>query len=153
MVAAFRESDEPAADHPGRQDGPGFGHDRGQKVIFVGLPRPGFEVDVGPLFATPAETARRAVAEKVHVSRRGACSPPAKATTLVPELQAELKKLNREDIMVTVGGVIPPGDVEALKAAMAGGWQFPPGAAIADAAIAVLEALNEQPGYAQGEAA
>jgi methylmalonyl-CoA mutase len=72
--------------------------------------------------------------------------------TLAPELQAELKRLGREDIMIVVGGVIPPGDVEALKAAGAR-LVFPPGTVVADAAIAVLEALNEDLGYAQGEAA
>jgi methylmalonyl-CoA mutase len=149
MVAAFREAD-------GRpptiliakmgQDG----HDRGQKVIASGFGDLGFEVDPGPLFATPAETARRAVAENAHVV--GASSLAAGHLTLVPELQAELKKLGREDIMIVVGGVIPPGDVAALKAAGAR-LVFPPGTVIADAAIAVLEALNEELGYTQGEAA
>ena len=149
MVAAFREAD-------GRpptiliakmgQDG----HDRGQKVIASGFGDLGFEVDPGPLFATPAETARRAVAENAHVV--GASSLAAGHLTLVPELQAELKKLGREDIMIVVGGVIPPGDVAALKAAGAK-LVFPPGTVIADAAIAVLEALNEELGYTQGEAA
>ena len=149
MIAAFKEAD-------GRpptiliakmgQDG----HDRGQKVIASGFGDLGFAVDPGPLFATPAETARRAVAENAHVV--GASSLAAGHLTLVPELQAELKKLGREDIMIVVGGVIPPGDVEALKAAGAR-LVFPPGTVIADAAIAVLDALNEQLGYAQGEAA
>jgi methylmalonyl-CoA mutase len=149
MIAAFREAD-------GRpptiliakmgQDG----HDRGQKVIASGFGDLGFEVDPGPLFATPAETARRAVAENAHVV--GASSLAAGHLTLVPELQAELKKLGREDIMIVVGGVIPPGDVAALKEAGAR-LVFPPGTVIADAAIAVLEALNEQLGYTQGEAA
>jgi methylmalonyl-CoA mutase len=149
MVAAFREADgRPPTILVAKmgQDG----HDRGQKVISSGFGDLGFTVDVGPLFATPAETARRAVAEKVHVV--GASSLAAGHMTLVPELQAELKRLGREDIMIVVGGVIPPDDVEALKAAGAR-LVFPPGAVVADAAIAVLEALNQQLGYTQGEAA
>ena len=82
----------------------------------------------------------------------GASSLAAGHLTLIPELQAELKRLGREDIMIVVGGVIPPGDVATLKAAGAR-LVFPPGTVVADAAIAVLEALNEDLGYAQGEAA
>jgi methylmalonyl-CoA mutase len=82
----------------------------------------------------------------------GASSLAAGHLTLIPELQAELKKLGREDIMIVVGGVIPPADVEALKAAGAR-LVFPPGTVVADAAVAILEALNEDLGYAQGEAA
>jgi methylmalonyl-CoA mutase len=82
----------------------------------------------------------------------GASSLAAGHMTLVPELQAELKRLGREDIMIVVGGVIPPSDIEALKAAGAR-LVFPPGTVIADAAIAVLDALNEELGYSQGEAA
>jgi methylmalonyl-CoA mutase len=149
MVAAFAEAD-------GRpptiliakmgQDG----HDRGQKVIASGFSDFGFAVDPGPLFATPAETAARAVATNAHVV--GASSLAAGHMTLVPELAAELKRLGREDIMVVVGGVIPPADVEALKAAGAR-LVFPPGTVVADAAIAILEALNEDLGYTQGQAA
>ncbi|HEY2706535.1 MAG TPA: methylmalonyl-CoA mutase [Caulobacteraceae bacterium] len=149
MVAAFREADgRPPTILVAKmgQDG----HDRGQKVIASGFGDLGFEVDAGPLFATPAETAQRAVAEKVHVV--GASSLAAGHMTLVPELQAELKKLGREDIMIVVGGVIPPGDVAALKAAGAR-LVFPPGTVVADAAVAVLEALNEDLGYTQGQAA
>jgi len=149
MVAAFREADgRPPTILVAKmgQDG----HDRGQKVIASGFGDLGFEVDPGPLFATPAETARRAVEENAHVV--GASSLAAGHLTLVPELQAELKKLGREDIMIVVGGVIPPGDVAALKAAGAK-LVFPPGTVIADAAIAVLEALNAELGYTQGEAA
>jgi len=149
MVAAFREADgRPPTILVAKmgQDG----HDRGQKVIASGFGDLGFAVDPGPLFATPAETARRAVADNVHVV--GASSLAAGHLTLVPELQAELKKLGREDIMIVVGGVIPPGDIEALKVAGAR-LVFPPGTVIADAAIAVLEALNEELGYSQGEAA
>jgi methylmalonyl-CoA mutase len=149
MVAAFREADgRPPTILVAKmgQDG----HDRGQKVIASGFGDFGFQVDPGPLFATPAETARRAVAENAHVV--GASSLAAGHLTLIPELQAELKKLGREDIMIVVGGVIPPADVEALKAAGAR-LVFPPGAVVADAAVAILEALNQDLGYAQGAAA
>jgi methylmalonyl-CoA mutase len=149
MVAAFREADgRPPTILVAKmgQDG----HDRGQKVIASGFGDLGFEVDAGPLFATPEETARRAVAENAHVV--GASSLAAGHLTLVPALQAALKKLGREDIMIVVGGVIPPSDVEALKAAGAK-LVFPPGTVIADAAIAVLEALNAELGYTQGAAA
>jgi methylmalonyl-CoA mutase len=149
MVAAFRDADgRPPTILVAKmgQDG----HDRGQKVVASGFGDLGFSVDPGPLFATPAETARRAVADNVHVV--GASSLAAGHLTLVPELQAELKKLGREDIMIVVGGVIPPSDIEALKAAGAK-LVFPPGTVIADAAIAVLDALNEELGYSQGEAA
>jgi methylmalonyl-CoA mutase len=149
MVAAFGEAD-------GRpptiliakmgQDG----HDRGQKVIASGFGDLGFAVEAGPLFATPAETARRAVAENVHVV--GASSLAAGHLTLIPELQAELKRLGRDDIMIVVGGVIPPGDFEALRAAGAR-LIFPPGTVVADAAVAILESLNEDLGYTQGQAA
>jgi methylmalonyl-CoA mutase len=149
MVAAFREADGRAPTILVAKMGQD-GHDRGQKVIASGFGDFGFEVDPGPLFATPAETARRAVAENAHVV--GASSLAAGHLTLIPELQAELKKLGREDIMIVVGGVIPPADVEALKAAGAR-LVFPPGTVVADAAVAILEALNQDLGYAQGEAA
>jgi methylmalonyl-CoA mutase len=148
MVAAFREADgRPPTILVAKmgQDG----HDRGQKVIASGFSDFGFTVDVGPLFATPAETAARAVAEKVHVV--GASSLAAGHMTLVPELHAELQRLGRGDIMIVVGGVIPPADVEALKAAGAR-LVFPPGSVVADAAVAILEALNEDLGYTQGAA-
>jgi methylmalonyl-CoA mutase len=149
MVAAFREADGRAPTILVAKMGQD-GHDRGQKVIASGFGDFGFKVDPGPLFATPAETARRAVAENVHVV--GASSLAAGHLTLIPELQAELKKLGRDDIMIVVGGVIPPADVEALKAAGAR-LVFPPGAVVADAAVAILEALNQDLGYTQGEAA
>jgi methylmalonyl-CoA mutase len=148
MIAAFREADgRPPSILVAKmgQDG----HDRGQKVIASGFGDLGFDVDPGPLFATPAETARRAVDENAHVV--GASSLAAGHLTLIPELKAELKKLGREDIMIVVGGVIPPADVEVLKAAGAR-LVFPPGTVVADAAVAILEALNEDLGYAQGEA-
>ena len=149
MVSAFREADGRAPTILVAKMGQD-GHDRGQKVIASGFGDLGFAVDAGPLFATPAETARRAVAENVHVV--GASSLAAGHLTLIPELQAELKRLGREDIMIVVGGVIPPGDFEALKAAGAR-LIFPPGTVVADAAVAILEALNQDLGYAQEEAA
>jgi methylmalonyl-CoA mutase len=126
------------------------GHDRGQKVIATGFDDLGFSVDVGPLFATPAETAQAAVARNVHVV--GASSLAAGHMTLIPELRAELEKLGRSDIMIVVGGVIPKADFEPLKAAGAR-LIFPPGAVVADAAAAILDALNADLGYAQTAAA
>jgi methylmalonyl-CoA mutase len=146
MVAAFAEADgRPPSILVAKmgQDG----HDRGQKVIATGFDDLGFEVDVGPLFATPAETAAEAVARKVHVV--GASSLAAGHLTLVPELKAELEKLGRPDIMVVAGGVIPPADFQALKDAGAR-LIFPPGTVIADAAAAILDELNRDLGYAQG---
>jgi methylmalonyl-CoA mutase len=126
------------------------GHDRGQKVIATGFDDLGFEVEVGPLFATPAEAAQAAVTRNVHVI--GASSLAAGHLTLIPELRAELEKLGRSDIMIVVGGVIPKGDFEALKAAGAR-LIFPPGTVVADAATAILDALNADLGYAQTAAA
>ena len=125
------------------------GHDRGQKVIATGFGDLGFAVVVGPLFATPAETARAAVERGVHVV--GASSLAAGHLTLIPELRAELEKLGRGDIMIVAGGVIPHADFAALEAAGAR-LIFPPGTTVADAAMAILEALNHDLGYAQGEA-
>ena len=122
------------------------GHDRGQKVIATGFDDLGFSVDVGPLFATPAETAREAVEKGVHVV--GASSLAAGHLTLIPELRAELEKLGRNDIMIVVGGVIPPGDFQRLKDAGAR-LIFAPGTVIADAAAAILDELNRDLGYAQ----
>ena len=126
------------------------GHDRGQKVIASGFADLGFEVDIGDLFQTPAEAAAEAVAENVHVV--GASSLAAGHLTLVPELKAELAKLGRPDIMVVVGGVIPPEDFQALTD-MGVAAIFIPGTAVPDAAITVLERLNESLGYAQEQAA
>ncbi len=120
------------------------GHDRGQKVIASAFADLGFDVDIGPLFQTPAEAARQAVENDVHVI--GASSLAAGHLTLVPELRDELKKLDREDIMIVVGGVIPPQDFEALIEAGAHAI-FPPGTVIADAAIDLIERLNEMLGY------
>ena len=115
------------------------GHDRGQKVIATAFADLGFDVDVGPLFQTPAEVARQAVEADVHVI--GASSLAAGHLTLVPELRAELAKLDREDIMVVVGGVIPPDDVPTLKE-MGAAEVFLPGTVIADAALGLLEQLR-----------
>jgi methylmalonyl-CoA mutase len=126
------------------------GHDRGQKVIASGFTDLGFDVDIGDLFQTPAEAAAQAVAENVHAV--GASSLAAGHLTLVPELKAELAKLGRPDIMVVVGGVIPPEDFKALKD-MGVAAIFTPGTAVPDAAVTVLERLNELLGYAQEQAA
>jgi methylmalonyl-CoA mutase len=149
MTAAFREADGRAPTILVAKMGQD-GHDRGQKVIASGFGDLGFSADAGPLFATPAETAARAAAQDVHVV--GASSLAAGHLTLIPELKAELSKLGRDDIMIVVGGVIPPDDVEPLKAAGAR-LVFPPGTPVAEAAIAVLEALNQDRGYAQGKGA
>jgi methylmalonyl-CoA mutase len=144
-VAAFAEADGRAPTILVAKMGQD-GHDRGQKVIATGFDDLGFAVDVGVLFATPAETAREAVDKNVHVV--GASSLAAGHLTLIPELRAELEKLGRSDIMIVVGGVIPTGDFEALKAAGAR-LIFPPGTVIADAAAAILGELNRDLGYAQ----
>jgi methylmalonyl-CoA mutase len=115
------------------------GHDRGQKVIATAFADLGFDVDVGPLFQTPAEVARQAVEADVHVV--GVSSLAAGHLTLVPELREELAKLGGEGIMVAVGGVIPPGDWDALRAAGAAAI-FPPGTVIASAAGELLDRLE-----------
>ncbi|MFZ5721263.1 MAG: methylmalonyl-CoA mutase [Pseudomonadota bacterium] len=126
------------------------GHDRGQKVIASGFADLGFEVEIGDLFQTPAEAAAEAVEAGVHAV--GASSLAAGHLTLVPELKAELAKLGRPDILVFVGGVIPPEDFKALEE-MGVAAVFTPGTVIPEAAITVLERLNEQLGYAQEQAA
>lgn len=117
------------------------GHDRGQKVIATAFADLGFDVDVGPLFQTPAEVAAQAVEADVHVI--GVSSLAAGHLTLVPALREELSALERSDIMVVVGGVIPPGDFEELKQAGAAAI-FPPGTVIAEAAVDLLEQLEAQ---------
>jgi methylmalonyl-CoA mutase len=126
------------------------GHDRGQKVIASGFADLGFDVEIGDLFQTPAETAAQAVADGVHAV--GASSLAAGHLTLVPELKSELQKLGRADIMVVVGGVIPQEDFAALKD-MGVAAIFTPGTTVPDAAINVIERLNELLGYAQEQAA
>ncbi|MFD5347045.1 methylmalonyl-CoA mutase family protein, partial [Streptomyces anulatus] len=107
------------------------GHDRGQKVIATAFADLGFDVDVGPLFQTPGEVARQAVEADVHIV--GVSSLAAGHLTLVPALREELAAEGREDIMIVVGGVIPPQDIEALHEAGAASV-FPPGTVIPDAA-------------------
>ncbi len=126
------------------------GHDRGQKVVATAFADLGFEVVIGPLFQTPAEAARQAVDERVHVV--GASSLAAGHLTLIPELRGELDELGRPDVMVVVGGVIPPGDFQALRDAGAAAI-FPPGSVVAESAIQLLEALNARLGYSQEQAA
>ncbi len=115
------------------------GHDRGQKVIATAFADLGFDVDVGPLFQTPAEVAMQAVEADVHVI--GASSLAAGHLTLVPQLRAELAELGRPDIMIVVGGVIPPQDFDELRAGGAAAI-FPPGTVIADAVVELLDELD-----------
>jgi methylmalonyl-CoA mutase len=115
------------------------GHDRGQKVIATGFADLGFDVDVGPLFQTPAEVARQAVEADVHVV--GVNSLAAGHLTLVPQLREELAALGRDDVVVVVGGVIPPADVPALLEAGAAAV-FGPGTVLARAAVELLEKLE-----------
>ncbi|MCK5078373.1 MAG: methylmalonyl-CoA mutase, partial [Bacteroidales bacterium] len=111
------------------------GHDRGEKVVATGFADIGFDVDVGPLFQTPEETARQAVENDVHIV--GVSSLAAGHKTLVPQLIEELKKLDRDDIMVIVGGVIPPQDYDFLYKAGTVAI-FGPGTVISDAGIKLL---------------
>ncbi len=119
------------------------GHDRGQKVIASAFADLGFDVDIGPLFATPAEAARQAVENDVHIL--GVSSLAAAHLTLVPELKKELASQGRDDIMIVVGGVVPPQDYDAL---MKAGCEaiFPPGTVIADAAEKLLKTLEQASG-------
>ena len=114
------------------------GHDRGAKVVATGYADCGFDVDMGPLFQTPAESAREAVENDVHVL--GVSSLAAGHKTLVPQVIEELKKLGREDIMVVVGGVIPAQDYDFLYKAGAAAI-FGPGTSVAKAAVQVMELL------------
>ena len=120
------------------------GHDRGQKVIASAFADLGWDVDIGPLFQTPGEAARQAVEADVHVI--GASSLAAGHLTLVPELRKELAALGRDDIMIVVGGVIPPQDYDELLAAGAVAV-FPPGTVIHEAAGDLLDRLAERLGY------
>jgi methylmalonyl-CoA mutase len=119
------------------------GHDRGQKVIASAFADLGFDVDIGPLFATPAEAARQAIENDVHIL--GVSSLAAAHLTLVPELKAELTKQGRPDIMIVVGGVVPQQDYDALIKAGAEAI-FPPGTVIAEAAEKLLDKLNKRLG-------
>ena len=114
------------------------GHDRGQKVIATAFADLGFDVDVGPLFQTPEEVARQAVEADVHVV--GVSTLAAGHLTLVPQLKAALHDLGRDDVLIVVGGVIPP-DFDLLREAGAAAI-FPPGTVIADAAGELLDQLH-----------
>ena len=116
------------------------GHDRGAKVVATGYADIGFDVDMGPLFQTPAEAARQAVENDVHIL--GVSSLAAGHKTLVPQVIQELEKLGRPDIMVVVGGVIPPQDYQFLYDAGAAAI-FGPGTIVSDSAIKMLELLIE----------
>jgi len=120
------------------------GHDRGQKVIATAFADLGFDVDIGPLFATPAEAARQAVENDVHIL--GVSSLAAAHLTLVPELKAALVKEGRPDIMIVVGGVVPPQDYAELERAGAEAI-FPPGTVIAGAAEELIGKLNARLGH------
>jgi methylmalonyl-CoA mutase len=120
------------------------GHDRGQKVIASAFADIGFDVDIGPLFATAEEAARQAVENDVHIL--GVSSLAAAHLTAVPELKAALKKHGREDIMIIIGGVVPPQDYDALYKAGAEAI-FPPGTVIADAAEELVRKLSARLGH------
>jgi len=120
------------------------GHDRGQKVIATAFADLGFDVDVGPLFQTPGEVAAQAAEADVHII--GVSSLAAGHLTLVPALREALAAQGREDIMVVVGGVIPPADFDALYEAGAAAI-FPPGTVIAEAAGELLDRLAESLGH------
>ncbi|MET9288072.1 methylmalonyl-CoA mutase [Nocardia beijingensis] len=126
------------------------GHDRGQKVIATAFADLGFDVDVGPLFQTPEEVAQQAADNDVHVV--GVSSLAAGHLTLVPALRQALADVGRPDIMVIVGGVIPPGDFAELYQAGAAAI-FPPGTVIADAAIDLLKKLGAELGHELGSGA
>ncbi|KKD03124.1 methylmalonyl-CoA mutase, partial [Streptomyces sp. WM6386] len=120
------------------------GHDRGQKVIATAFADLGFDVDVGPLFQTPAEVARQAVEADVHIV--GVSSLAAGHLTLVPALKEQLAEEGREDIMIVVGGVIPPQDVPTLLE-MGAAAVFPPGTVIPDAAYDLVKRLSDDLGH------
>jgi methylmalonyl-CoA mutase len=126
------------------------GHDRGQKVIATAFADLGFDVDVGPLFQTPEEVAAQAVESDVHVV--GVSSLAAGHLTLVPALRDALAEQGRDDIMIVVGGVIPPQDFDELRAAGATAI-FPPGTVIPDAALGLMASLAEQHGHPVGSPA
>jgi len=120
------------------------GHDRGQKVIASAFADLGFDVDIGPLFQTPAETAKQAVENDVHII--GVSSLAAGHLTLVPTLRGELQKLDRDDILIVLGGVIPPQDYDALYQSGAKAI-FAPGTVISEAAVDLMHKLNETLGF------
>jgi len=120
------------------------GHDRGQKVIASAFADLGFDVDIGPLFQTPEEAARQAVENDVHIL--GVSSLAAGHLTLVPELAGALEAMGRDDIMIVLGGVVPPEDHAALEAAGVKAI-FPPGTVIAEAAVDLLKQLSAALGH------
>ena len=122
------------------------GHDRGQKVIASAFADIGFDVDIGPLFATADEAARQAVENDVHIL--GLSSLAAAHLTAVPELKAALKKQGREDIMIIIGGVVPPQDYDELYKAGAEAI-YPPGTVISEAAEELIHKLNARLGHSQ----
>jgi methylmalonyl-CoA mutase len=122
------------------------GHDRGQKIIASAFADLGFDVEIGPLFATPEEVAARAAKDQVHIV--GVSSLAAGHLALVPALKTALRKLGLDATMIVVGGVIPAQDFAALREAGADAI-FPPGTVIAEAAQDLLERLNERLGYRQ----
>ncbi len=124
------------------------GHDRGQKVVASAFSDLGFEVEIGPLFATPDEVAEQAIASGVHIV--GVSSLAAGHLTLTPALRTALEARGRGDIMIVIGGVIPPEDVPTLKD-MGAAAVYPPGGALADIAQHLLDALNAKLGYKQRE--
>jgi methylmalonyl-CoA mutase len=116
------------------------GHDRGARVIATSFADIGFDVDIGPLFQTPKEAAKQAVENDVHIL--GISSLAAGHKTLVPQVIAELKKYNRKDILVIIGGVIPQQDYQFLKDSGVSSI-FGPGSIIAESAVEILESLME----------
>jgi methylmalonyl-CoA mutase len=145
MTRAFRENDNRAPRILVAKMGQD-GHDRGQKVISSAFADLGFDVEIGHLFATPDEAAAEAVVKNVHVV--GVSSLAAGHLTLVPELRDALAKLGRADVMIVVGGVIPPEDVQTLLD-MGAAAVFPPGTNIPEAAAKLIDKLNIKYGYAQ----
>jgi methylmalonyl-CoA mutase len=120
------------------------GHDRGQKVVVSAFADLGFDVDVGPLFSTPDEVAQQAVDADVHIV--GVSSLAAGHLTLLPQLRQALADHGREDIMVVIGGVIPPDDVPTLKE-MGAAAVFLPGTVIAESALGLIHDLADQLGH------
>ena len=115
------------------------GHDRGQKVIATAFADLGFDVDIGPLFQTPEEAAKQAVEADVHIV--GVSSLAAGHLTLVPELKSQLSALGRDDILIVVGGVVPPQDFQELYDSGATAI-YPPGTVISEAALDLLKTIG-----------
>ena len=149
MVRAFREADGRSPKIMVAKLGQD-GHDRGQKAVAGAFADFGFDVEIGPLFQTPAEAAGEA--ERAHVHVMGVSTLAGGHLTLTPELIAELRRRGLGEVMVVVGGVIPPEDIQPLLD-LGVAAVFGPGTPIAEAAIAVLDKLNARLGYAQTRAA